>query len=88
LTARQTRRVQELGVKVHQALKLDDYSRTDFRMDAKGGIWCLEVNTLPGLSSSSLLPRAAQAVGIDFPELCERICRSALARRKRDQKLP
>jgi D-alanine-D-alanine ligase len=83
LTAKQTRRVQELGVKVHKALKLDDYSRTDFRMDAKGGIWCLEVNTLPGLSASSLLPRAARAVGIDFPELCERICRSALARRKR-----
>jgi D-alanine-D-alanine ligase len=52
-------------------------------MDAKGGIWCLEVNTLPGLSSSSLLPRSARAVGIDFTELCERICRSALARRKR-----
>jgi D-alanine-D-alanine ligase len=83
LTAQQTRRIQELGVKVHEALKLDDYSRTDFRMDAKGGIWCLEVNTLPGLSSSSLLPRGAAAVGIDFPELCERICRSALARRKR-----
>ena len=83
LTAEQTRRVQELGRKVHAALKLDDYSRTDFRMDAEGGIWCLEVNTLPGLSSSSLLPRSAAAVGIDFPELCERICRSALARRKR-----
>jgi D-alanine-D-alanine ligase len=52
-------------------------------MDAEGGIWCLEVNTLPGLSASSLLPRAAAAVGIDFPALCERICRSALARRKR-----
>jgi D-alanine-D-alanine ligase len=83
LTAEQTRRVQELGRKVHAALKLDDYSRTDFRMDENGGIWCLEVNTLPGLSSSSLLPRSAAAVGIDFAELCERICRSALARRTR-----
>jgi D-alanine-D-alanine ligase len=83
LTAEQTRRVQELGRKVHAALKLDDYSRTDFRMDAEGEIWCLEVNTLPGLSASSLLPRAAAAVGIDFGELCERICRSALARGKR-----
>jgi D-alanine-D-alanine ligase len=51
-------------------------------MDSDGGLWCLEVNTLPGLTAASLLPRAAAAVGIDFPELCERICRGALARRK------
>ena len=77
------RRVQELGLKAHEALKLEDYSRIDFRMDAAGGLWCLEANTLPGLSASSLLPRAAAAVGIDFPELCERICKTALARRRR-----
>jgi D-alanine-D-alanine ligase len=81
LSPEQTRRVQELGLKVHAALKLDDYSRADFRLDAQGGLWCLEVNTLPGLSSSSLLPRSAAAVGIGFGELCERICRAALARR-------
>jgi D-alanine-D-alanine ligase len=56
-------------------------------MDADGGLWCLEVNTLPGLSSSSLLPRSAAAVGIDFAELCERICRAALARRARNRPL-
>jgi D-alanine-D-alanine ligase len=82
VSADTARRVQELGLKVHQALKLDDYSRVDFRMDAEGGLWCLEVNTLPGLSSGSLLPRSARAVGIEFAELCERICRVALARRK------
>jgi D-alanine-D-alanine ligase len=49
-------------------------------MDKDGGFWCLEVNTLPGLTEASLLPRAAAAVGISFPELCERICRGALAR--------
>ncbi len=49
-------------------------------MDADGGLWCLEVNTLPGLTAASLLPRAAAAVGIGFAELCERICRAALAR--------
>jgi D-alanine-D-alanine ligase len=81
LSAEQTRRVQELGLKVHRALKLDDYSRVDFRMDADGGFWCLEANTLPGLSASSLLPRAAAAVGIGFAELCERICAAALKRR-------
>jgi D-alanine-D-alanine ligase len=81
LTAEQTARAQDLALRVHRALKLDAYSRVDFRMDADGGLWCLEVNTLPGLTAASLLPRAAAAVGISFPELCERICRAALSRR-------
>jgi D-alanine-D-alanine ligase len=86
LTEAQTARAQELALRVHRALKLDVYSRVDFRMDPEGGLWCLEVNTLPGLTSGSLLPRAAAAVGISFPELCERICRGALTRkRKRSQ---
>jgi D-alanine-D-alanine ligase len=81
LTAEQAARAQALALRVHRALKLDVYSRVDFRMDKDGELWCLEVNTLPGLTAASLLPRAAAAVGIDFPELCERICRGALARR-------
>ena len=81
LTRDQTARAQDLALRVHRALKLDTYSRVDFRMDAAGELWCLEVNTLPGLTAASLLPRAAAAVGIGFPELCERICRGALARR-------
>ena len=81
LTREQTARAQDLALRVHRALKLDVYSRVDFRMDADGELWCLEVNTLPGLTAASLLPRAAAAVGIGFPELCERICRGALARR-------
>ena len=86
LTPEQTEKIQSLAVRVHRALKLDVYSRVDFRMDPDGGLWCLEVNTLPGLTSGSLLPRAAAAAGISFPELCERICRGALARRpKRDR---
>lgn len=81
ITPEQTARAQDLALRVHRALKLDTYSRVDFRMDQDGGLWCLEVNTLPGLTAASLLPRAAAAVGISFPELCERICRGALARR-------
>jgi D-alanine-D-alanine ligase len=81
LTPEQTARAQALALRVHRALKLDTYSRVDFRMDASGELWCLEVNTLPGLTAGSLLPRAAAAVGISFPELCERICRGALAHR-------
>jgi D-alanine-D-alanine ligase len=81
ITPEQTARAQDLALRVHRALKLEVYSRVDFRMDADGGLWCLEVNTLPGLTAASLLPRAAAAVGISFPELCERICHGALARR-------
>lgn len=72
------RRVQELGLAAHRALKLDCYSRADFRMDRDGGLWCLEMNTLPGLTSGSLLPRSAAATGISFETLCERICEAAL----------
>lgn len=75
-------RVQALGLAAHRALKLTDYSRVDFRMDADGELWCLEVNTLPGLSAGSLLPQSAAVAGIDFAELCERICAAALRRRE------
>ena len=73
-----TLRVQELGLLVHGTLKLGAYSRVDFRMDAYGELWVLEANTLPGLSIGSLLPKSAAATGIDFVELCERICLGAL----------
>jgi len=76
------RRAQTLALNAHRALKLGSYSRVDFRMDPQGGLWVLEVNTLPGLSAGSLLPKSAAAAGIDFVELCERICRGALTERK------
>jgi D-alanine-D-alanine ligase len=76
-----TARVRQLGVIAHQALKLRDYSRVDFRLDPGGGLWCLEVNTLPGMTSASLLPQSAAASGVGFAELCERICTLALERR-------
>jgi D-alanine-D-alanine ligase len=66
-----------LALLAHHALKLGGYSRVDFRLTPQGEILCLEVNTLPGMTATSLLPQAARAVGIDFPELCDRICRIA-----------
>ncbi|HYC32475.1 MAG TPA: D-alanine--D-alanine ligase [Gemmatimonadales bacterium] len=66
-----------LGVLAHEALKLGGYSRVDFRLTPAGELFCLEVNTLPGMTATSLLPQAARAVGIEFPDLCERICRTA-----------
>ena len=66
-----------LGVLAHEALKLGGYSRVDFRLTPAGELFCLEVNTLPGMTATSLLPQSARAVGIEFPDLCERICRTA-----------
>ena len=82
LDQRTTLRIRELALVAHRALKLSSYSRVDFRMDPDGTPWCLEVNTLPGLTAASLLPKSAAAVGIDFPDLCERICKGGLARAK------
>jgi D-alanine-D-alanine ligase len=67
--------VQALAMDVHRALKLGGYSRVDFRMDESGRFWCLEVNTLPGMTAASLFPKGAAAAGIPFAEVCERICR-------------
>lgn len=74
--------LQRLALDAHRALKLRDYSRVDFRRDEQGNFWCLEVNTLPGMTATSLLPQSAAAVGIGFNELCDRICRLALTRRR------
>ncbi len=72
--------MRRLALEAHRTLKLRDFSRVDFRMDEQSTLYCLEVNTLPGLTSASLLPQSAAVVGIDFPDLCESICREALKR--------
>jgi D-alanine-D-alanine ligase len=81
LSAAAAQEVQQLALRAHQALKLGVYSRIDFRMDAEGRFWCLEANSLPGMTAASLLPQAAKAAGISFPKLVERICRAALITR-------
>jgi D-alanine-D-alanine ligase len=83
LSREQTSLLQELALRVHRALKLRDYSRVDFRMDEAGNFWCLEANTLPGMTARSLLPQSAAASGITFPDLCDEICKLALNRPKR-----
>lgn len=72
--------LQSLALTAHRVLKLRDFSRVDFRLDADGSPHCLEANTLPGLTATSLLPQSAAAAGIDFRTLCETMCRAALAR--------
>jgi len=72
------RETQELARRAFQALKLRGCARVDFRMTEDGSLFCLEANTLPGMTQTSLVPQAAAAAGISFPELCERIAMSAL----------
>jgi D-alanine-D-alanine ligase len=78
-----TERLASEAVAAFRALKLSGYARADFRLDPEGEPWCLEVNTLPGMTPTSLLPIAAKAAGMDFADLCERIVALALARTPR-----
>jgi len=80
LTDEETKRVQELGLMAFRALNCEGYARVDFRMSPEGELFCLEVNTLPGMTATSLVPKAAKAAGIEFPELLDRISRNALKR--------
>ena len=73
--------LQVYALRAHSVLKLGAYSRIDFRRDGQGYFWCLEANSLPGMTATSLLPQAAKAAGIEFPELLDRICRGALKAR-------
>lgn len=78
----QWREMGEMALKLHRALGLSVYSRTDFLLDEQGNAWCLEVNTLPGMTPTSLVPKEAAAVGMDYGTLCEEIVRLSLAVRK------
>lgn len=79
LSATQLQQVQQLAVRCHEALVCDGMSRTDMIVTAEGP-QVLEVNTLPGMTSQSLLPQAAAAVGIAFPQLLEHLLASAMRR--------
>ena len=70
------------AMRLHRTLGLSVYSRTDFLLDEAGQLWCLEINTLPGLTPASLLPKEAVAAGIPYGELCEEIIRLSLEARK------
>jgi len=76
----ETELVQDLAVRAYGALRQGSYSRVDFRLSSDGTFWCLEANSLPGLTATSLVPKAAAAAGIPFPDLCERIAHSAMRR--------
>jgi D-alanine-D-alanine ligase len=68
-----TTEVQQLALKAHRALGLEVYSRVDVLLSDNGAAFVLEANTIPGMTEASLLPEAAAAAGITYPELCVRI---------------
>ncbi len=74
ISAEDTDRVQRLAEKVMQALMVDVYCRADFLMDETDGeLYCLEANTLPGMTPTSLIPQMAAEQGMNFGEVCEKI---------------
>lgn len=70
--------MQYYAEEVARVLGLNTYSRMDFLLDDKGEIYCLEANTLPGMTPTSLLPQEAQAVGMNFEQLCEQLIQISL----------
>lgn len=73
ISAEEQKLLGEAALRIHKALGLSVYSRTDFILDEEGKAWCLEVNTLPGMTASSLFPKAAKEAGLSYEQLCEKI---------------
>jgi D-alanine-D-alanine ligase len=79
--------IQKEALAAHRAIGNPVYSRIDFILEKSGKAYCLEVNTVPGMTATSLLPKAAAAVGITFPQLCRRIVELSWARRQKEKNL-
>lgn len=73
-----TVKMQTIAEEVFQALRIKTYARIDFMLNEANDIYCLEANTLPGMTPTSLLPQEAQAIGMDFETLCEKIIEISL----------
>ena len=73
-----TEEMQKYAVMAAEALGLDTYSRMDFLLNKEGKIYCLEANTLPGMTPTSLLPQEAKVIGMNFNELCEKLIKISL----------
>ena len=70
--------MQRYAEKGAKALCLESYSRLDFLMKDNGEMFCLEANTLPGMTPTSLIPQEAQVLGMDYPTLCEELINVSL----------
>lgn len=83
--AKLTAKVQEAAVLAHKSLGCRVYSRTDFRITEDGEVYALEANMAPGMTSTSLVPKAAKAFGVDFPEFLDEIIRVSFGIKRRYQ---
>jgi D-alanine-D-alanine ligase len=83
ITEAQQQEMGEYALRLHRALGLAVYSRTDFILDEEGRPWCLEVNTLPGMTPASLVPKEAAAIGMTYNQLCEEIVRQSYGLKRR-----
>nr|MCR5654310.1 D-alanine--D-alanine ligase [Lachnospiraceae bacterium] len=81
ISPKKTKEMQQYAEMAADAVGLDKYCRIDFMMNADGGIYCLEINTLPGMTPTSLLPQEAAVEGCDFPALCEKLIRISLEKK-------
>ena len=82
ITEEQWKMMGEATLRLFRALGLSAYSRADFILDEEGRAWCLEINTLPGMTGASLLPKEAAASGLSYEELCEKIIELSLEARR------
>lgn len=73
LTKEETVKMQNYAEQAFKALRLRNYARIDFMMDEKNNMYCLEANTLPGMTATSLLPQEVKACGVSFEDLCQKI---------------
>ena len=79
----QAREAGEMALKLHRVLGLEVYSRADFVLDERGTPWCLETNSLPGMTPASLVPKEAAAIGMSYEALCEEIVRLSIPIKRR-----
>ncbi|MDR1907089.1 MAG: D-alanine--D-alanine ligase [Puniceicoccales bacterium] len=80
ITAAESRHIQKISKEIFGACGCRDFARLDFILDGDGNFYFLEINTIPGMTVTSLLPKAAAAVGIDFSTLCRRMINFAFER--------
>lgn len=79
------RKLRDAAVAAYNALHLDSYARVDFLVDENGEPFCLEANTLPGMTPTSLLPQEAAVEGLNYADLCEKIIEISLAKYKTEE---
>jgi D-alanine-D-alanine ligase len=78
LSSALTKEMQKYAEMGYKALNLQAYARLDFLMDDEGNMYCLEANTLPGMTPTSLIPQEAKTIGMDYPQLCEKLIEVSL----------